>query len=106
MKEGEQRTVMNIMREIGQGSRNLIKMYRDHVGKDIGSKELRQTNIKGYYGSRKRKLEVKESVIRGEKRKNKKSKVGKDGIVVIPKISYDIEVKDGIMYWEFKKGCG
>ena len=68
LKEGEHRIVMNIMREIGHGARNLVKMYRDHVGKDIGSKELRQTNMRGFYGNRKRKLEVKESVVRGERK--------------------------------------
>ena len=71
LKDGEIRIVMNIMREIGHGARNLVKMYRDHVGKDIGSKDLRQTNIRGFYGNRKRKLEVKESVVRGERKKIK-----------------------------------
>ena len=104
LKEGEQRTVMNILKVIGQGARNLVRMYRNHVGKDIGSKELRQTNIRGYYGDRKRKLEVKESLVRGEKKKRRKVWGDNEQKSVVPKVSYNMELEDDIMYWEFKKG--
>ncbi len=73
---------MNILKQIGRGARELIKLYRNHVGKDVGSKELRQTNIRGYYGKRKGKLEVIGSVLRGEA-KNQRNKGNRKEVIII-----------------------
>ncbi len=106
LRGGEARTVMNVLKQIGQGARKSIKLYRNNVGRENGNKELRQTNIRGYYGKRKGKLEVMGSVLRGEgkiKRKGKK-KINVDSENNIPKVNYTVVVLDGIIYWEFKKG--
>ena len=99
--------MMNLLKHIGQGARALIKLYRNHVGKENGNKELRQTNIRGYYGKRKGKLEVMGKVLRGEaggknKSADKKNKIMGEGKV--PEISYTVFVIDNVIYWEFKKG--
>ena len=106
LRDGEERIVMNIFKQIGQGARELIKLYRNHVGKENGSKELRQTNIRGYYGKRKGKLKVMGSVPRGEQ-KNKENKgkgYNEAAKGVIPEMNFTVFVEEGIIYWEFKKG--
>ena len=106
LRDREERTVMNILKQIGQGARELIKLYRNNVGKENGSKELRQTNIRGYYGKRKGKLEVMGSVLRGEgkNKKNKGKGYNEAAKGNIPEINYTVFVEEGIIYWEFKKG--
>ncbi len=96
---------MNILRFIGQGARDLIILYRNHIGKENGGKELRQTNIRGYYGKRKGKLEGMGTVLRGGKSSKKKGKLNK--VIAtenVQGIKYTVFVEDGIIYWEFKKG--
>ncbi len=80
-------------------------MYRNHVGKENGSKELRQTNIRGYYGKRKGKLEVMGSVLRGEgmKKKKKGKEVNEIAKVSVFDLNFTVFEEDGIIYWEFKK---
>ncbi len=37
--------------------------------------------------------------------KKRKKRGGENGrISVVPKVSYNMEIEDDIMYWEFKKG--
>ena len=49
-KKKEDRIVMNILRVIGEGARRLTNIYMEvRMGEEL-EKELRQTNIFGYYG--------------------------------------------------------
>ena len=49
-------------------------------------------------------MEAKESLVRGEKKKRRKVWGDNEQKSVVPKVSYNMELEDDIMYWEFKKG--
>ena len=49
VRDGEDRIVMNVLRIIGIGARAMTNIYMDaRMGEDV-KKELRQTNMSGYY---------------------------------------------------------
>ena len=51
IRDGEDRIVTNILRSIGEGARTLTNLYMDaRLGEDL-RKELRQTNMFGFYKS-------------------------------------------------------
>jgi hypothetical protein len=47
LKDGEETTVMNVLKKIGEGARMMTNLYMDsRMGEDV-KKELRQANIFG-----------------------------------------------------------
>ena len=52
LKDGEETTVMSVLKKIGEGARMMTNLYMDsRMGEDV-KKELRQANIFGYYGKK------------------------------------------------------
>ena len=71
LRDGEDRTVMRIFKMIGEGARRMIKLYNDiKEGGQIG-KELRQTNMRGFYGRKGRGIDT-PYIVEREKNKNRK----------------------------------
>jgi len=95
LKDGEQRTVMRILKLIGGGARDLIRLYYSTRQKGTCGREMRQTNIKGFYGKRRGIDMPPGEVTRGERKKTKE-KVTKG---TISKVEYRLFVLDSIMYW-------
>ena len=50
LRDGEDRAAVNILKSIGAGARELIKIYSDTTGGGKLSKNVRQTNIMGFFG--------------------------------------------------------
>ncbi len=50
LRSGKERIIINMLRKIGEGSREMIKVYMETCEDAGKSKELRQTNIIGFYG--------------------------------------------------------
>ena len=100
------RAAVNILKSIGAGARELIKIYSDTTGGGKLSKNVRQTNIMGFFGRKGRGIDMnkdreryKGEIVREKKKKGKKlekSKIlRKGGIEVVPPI-------DGRVRWKFK----
>jgi hypothetical protein len=103
LRDGEDRTITNVLRKIGEGSREMIKIYMESYKETGIAKELRQTNMIGYYGKKGKGIETRKVVTRAKKTKKKKKNTG--DIVGEKKGGYrEILVEDNIMYWEFKRG--
>jgi hypothetical protein len=109
IREGEDRTIMRILRQIGEGARELIKLYVEIKGVDDARRELRQTNMMGFYGrggegidnNNRRGNTGKITVIRsnGKKRRKRKSSVilRKGAYVVVGNEGGDVK-------WDFITG--
>ena len=50
LREGEDRTIMNILKSIGAGAREMVKIYTEATGGGELAKNVRQTNILGFFG--------------------------------------------------------
>ena len=79
LRDGEDRTATNILRSIGTGARELIRIYSDTTGGGKLSKNVRQTNIMGFFGRKGRGIDMDKSsdiyrgeIVRGGKKKGKK----------------------------------
>ena len=57
LRDGEDRTILRILRKIGEGVRNMIKLYVELKGVHTAIRELRQTNIIGFFGKKGRGVE-------------------------------------------------
>ena len=74
--DGEERTVMRIFKMIGEGARKMVKLYSEiKEGGKIG-RELRQTNMRGYYGRKGRGIDTPLTIERENKQKKTKKKRG------------------------------
>ena len=109
LRDGEDRTILRILRKIGEGVRNMIKLYVELKGVHTAVRELRQTNMIGFFGRRGRGVERprdgnaginKMGIGKGSKKK-KKNKRG----VVLRKGGYEIVANEGgTVRWEFTRG--
>ena len=105
LRDGEDRKIMNILKAIGKGARDLLKVYTEVKGVGAKGIELRQTNLLGFFrggtikgrGSREQRKE------KGEKGKQKnKGRKGKEN-KVLRKGGYDMMPSIGwVIYLEFK----
>jgi len=94
---------MNILMKIGEGVRDMIRVYVEIKGVGGMEKELRQTNIIGFYGRKGRGIEVPNTVRNKNKTKKKKGK--KRSTVQLRKGGYEIAGgQGGTIYWDFKAG--
>jgi hypothetical protein len=109
LRDGEDRTLMRILRVIGEGAREMIKLYVEIKGVDVAIRELRQTNLVGYFGRGGKGVEWNKLKERagannikggnGKKRKKRKSTVvlRKGGFVQVGN-------EGGTIRWEFVEG--
>ena len=105
LRDGEDRKIMNILKAIGKGARDLLKVYTEVKGVGAKGIELRQTNLLGFFrggtikgrGSREQRKEKGEKGKQKNKgRKGKENKVSrKGGYDMMPSIG-------GVIYWKFK----
>ena len=105
LRDGEDRKIMNILKAIGKGARDLLKVYTEVKGVGAKGIELRQTNLLGFFrggtikerGSREQRKE------KGDKGKQKnKGRKGKEN-KVLRKGGYDMMPSTGgVIYWKFK----
>ena len=58
LRDGEDRAAVNILKSIGAGARELIKIYSDTTGGGELSKNVRQTNIMGFFGRKGRGIDM------------------------------------------------
>ena len=84
LRDGEDRTIMNVMKRIGAGARELIKIYSDTTGGGKLSKNVRQTNIMGFFGRKGRGVDMNRDnyiyrgeIVREKKKKGKKKEKNK-----------------------------
>ena len=78
LRDGEDRTAVNILKSIGAGARELIKVY-DTTGGGKLSKNVRQTNIMRFFGRKGRGIDMnknreryKGEIVREKEKKGKK----------------------------------
>ena len=102
--DGEDRTVRRIFKEIGEGARRMINFYYDQERGMLKGVELRQTNIRGFYGKNGKGIDTPcGTVVRGVKTKRRSTRdeeTNEEKIVV----GYVVFMEGGIIYWEFKRG--
>ena len=109
LRDGEDRIMMNILKCIGAGARDMVKVYADATGGGELAKNLRQTNILGYFGRKGKGIDTnrnlityKNEIVRDSKKKRKGKKleenkiIRKGGFEMVPEI-------DGIIYLKFKE---
>jgi hypothetical protein len=102
--EGEDRTIMRILRQIGEGAREMIKIYMEIKGVEGMERELRQTNMVGYFGRKGKGIEV-ANINKGRIARSKKKKSRKKGTVQLRKGGYVVVGGEGgTVYWDFKAG--
>jgi hypothetical protein len=109
IRDGEDRTIMKILRKIGEGAREMIRLYVEIKGVETAARELRQTNIVGFYGRGGKGIDMPRVMRnsagnhqrgnRGKKRKKRKSTVvlRKGGFV-------NIGDEGGNVRWDFIGG--
>ena len=109
LRDGEDRIMMKILKSIGAGAREMVKVYTEATGGGELAKNVRQTNILGYFGRNGKGIDTnrnlntyKDEIVRDSKKKRKGKKVGdniiirKGGFKIVPEI-------DGIIYLKFKE---
>ena len=109
LRGGEERVIMNTLRRIGEGAREIIKLYVEVKGVAVAARDLRQTNILGFYGRGRKCNEM--PLIKGRDKdtqgngKGKKRKKGSKNSVVLRKGGYEaITDEGGTVRWEFITG--
>ena len=105
LRDGEDRKIMNILKAIGKGARELLKVYTEVKGMEGKGKELRQTNLMGFFrgGITRRngeRVQGRGNEDKGKKKARDKKKAEnkiyrKGGFEVMPSIG-------GVTYWKFK----
>ena len=106
LHDGEDKTIVNILKIIGAGARELVKVYTEATGGAALGKNVRQTNILGFFARKgngvdvnKNIIKYKGEIIRGKKRKGRKLESNK----ILRKGGYDILTDtDGFVKWKFK----
>jgi hypothetical protein len=95
---------MNVLRKIGEGARDMIKRYGEIEKCQRVGREFRQTNIRGFYGINGRGVDRPLEITRRNSADKKKNKENRSTKNETDRGKCEVYVKDGIMYWEFKKG--
>ena len=116
LSSGEERTIWNSLKTLGQGSRKVLRSYADAAMDEIGDIELRQTYIQNYFklirdpkqhrdggteqaaGSKRKHKDTEPDTIGGKKKEAASRKICRRGGVMNPTTTGDI------MYWEFRAG--
>ena len=109
LREGEDRIIMNILKCIGGGAREMVKTYADATGGGVLAKNVRQTNIMGFFGRKGKGIDTnrnlityKDEIVRSSKKKRKGKKLEENKIIreggfeMVPEI-------DGYIYFKFKE---
>ena len=104
-QDGEDRVVRRIFKEIGEGARKMINFYYSQEKGMLLGVELRQTNIRGFYGRSGRGIDMPPGVVkRGTVKKKprlKEKEPNKEGAM---NVGYIVFMDGNVIYWEFKKG--
>ncbi len=104
LRDGEDRRVMNVLRKIGEGSREIIRRYYEIEKCQKVGKELRQSNIRGFYGVNGRGVDKPIEITRrnATDKKRKSQKGGNTNGQI--KAGYNVYIQDSFIYWESKEG--
>ena len=107
LRDGEDKIIMKILKIIGAGAREIIKIYCEEIKQGELSRNIRQTNILGYFGRRGKGIDTnrnlikyKGEIVREEKKKTKKAiSINK----IIRKGGYEtVNADNGLVKWKFK----
>ena len=84
LRDGEDKIIMKILKIIGAGAREIIKIYCEEIKQGELSRNIRQTNILGYFGRKGKGIDTnrpiikyKGEIIREGKKKNKTRTINK-----------------------------
>ena len=98
---------MNILKIIGAGAREIIRIYGEEIKQGELSRNVRQTNILGYFGRKGKGIDTNRNIIKykGEivregKKKSKKHTINK----IIRKGGIEtVNTDNGLVKWKFKE---
>ena len=107
LRDGEDKIIMNILKLIGAGAREIIRIYCEEIKKGELSRNSRQTNILGYFGRKGKGIDTNRNIIKykgeiireGEK-KNKTRTINK----IMRKGGFEsVNTDNGLVKWKFKE---
>jgi hypothetical protein len=107
LRDGEDKIIMKILKIIGAGAREIIKIYCEEIKQGELSRNIRQTNILGYFGRRGKGIDTnrnlikyKGEIVREGKKKSKKHTINK----IIRKGGIEtVNTDNGLVKWKFKE---
>ena len=113
---GEEKTIWNVLKTLGQGSRKVLRVFSEAIAGELGPAELRQPNIQDYFkfirvpkqhrdgeqeqtaGSKRKQQEPDEDAKGAKNREQPNRKACRKGGIRNPVL------EGNILYWEFRAG--
>ena len=106
LRDGADKIIMKILKIIGVGAREIIRIYCEEIKQGELSRNIRQTNILGYFGRGGQGIDTNRSIIKykGEKVREgkKKSKTITINKIIRKGVYETVNADNGLVKWKFK----
>ena len=106
LRDCEDKIIMKILKIIGTGAREVIRIYCEEIKQGELSRNIRQTNILGYFGRKGKGIDTNRNIIKykGEivREGKKKSKTFTINKIIRKGGIETINAENGLVKWKFK----